>query len=118
MPSRQFIDTADHPGQREFADRIWDRIRGHLEDKRSRLGQEIRDYPQPIPACDAQFNHLTGQRSEIYGELGRLELARADSPAQGDCFGAIDDFIASSDDIDEQTEQEIRTDLKEAVSLA
>lgn len=116
MPPGHHIETIDHPGIRERADRLWNQIRDHLEDKRARLGREIRDYPQPIPACDAQFNHLTDKRSAIYGELRRLELARVDGFAQRDRLKAIDEFIASSDCVDEQAKRVFRADLREAVS--
>jgi transposase InsO family protein len=44
-----------------------------LEAERVRLNEEIGAYPAPIPACDAQFNHLIEQRRTIGEELQRLE---------------------------------------------
>ena len=37
------------------------------------IGDEIRDYPTPISGCDAQFNHLVGQRGSISEALRALE---------------------------------------------
>ena len=44
-----------------------------LEEEKRRLDAEIREYPTPIPRCDAQFNHLFDRRAEIVRELERLE---------------------------------------------
>ena len=43
-----------------------------LEARRRELDAEIRDYPTPIPRCDAQFNHLMEERSRIARELQDL----------------------------------------------
>jgi hypothetical protein len=48
-------------------------IRSRLERERGRLCREIRQYPTPIPRCDAQFNHLLEQRDAVVRELQRLE---------------------------------------------
>ena len=34
--------------------------------------KEIRSYPSPIPACDAQFNYLLDQRAKLSLEIKRL----------------------------------------------
>ncbi len=47
-------------------------IRRSLVALRDRMSAEIRDYPTPIPRCDAQFNHLLAQRSRVIEELERL----------------------------------------------
>jgi hypothetical protein len=44
-------------------------IRNLLEQQRVRIQEEIANYPPPITACDAQFNHLLEQRSQIAREL-------------------------------------------------
>ena len=44
-------------------------IRNLLEQQRVRIQEEIANYPPPITACDAQFNHLLEQRSRIAREL-------------------------------------------------
>jgi len=48
-------------------------LRLRLERERDRVCCEIRDYPTPIPRCDAQFNHLIEQRDSLVRELRRLE---------------------------------------------
>jgi hypothetical protein len=43
-----------------------------LEARRRRLDDEIRNYPTPIPRCDAQFNHLFEQRTRIVAAIDAL----------------------------------------------
>ena len=43
-----------------------------LEQEKSRLDAEIREYPTPIPRCDAQFNALFERRDAIIRELEAL----------------------------------------------
>lgn len=47
-------------------------VRSQLEAEKRRLDEEIRNYPTPIPRCDAQFNHLFEERERIVRELARL----------------------------------------------
>jgi len=77
------------------ANTIWQEIREHLEREKRQLVTEIREYPAPIPACDAQFNHLMQQRARITRELGRLQAAKRGA-AQTDMLGVIEEFIESS----------------------
>lgn len=51
-------------------------IRSHLENEKHRLDAEIKNYPTPIPACDAQFNYLLEERAKIAEEIRRLEQTR------------------------------------------
>ena len=44
----------------ELAKAAWAQIQSVLEQQRVRIQEEIAHYPPPIPACDAQFNHLSG----------------------------------------------------------
>lgn len=41
----------------------------HLRAEKARLSEQIGSYPGPIPACDAQFNHLLEKRSRLSFEL-------------------------------------------------
>ena len=47
-----------------------------LEEEKRRLDEEIRDYPTPIPRCDAQFNALFERRDAIIRELEALREKR------------------------------------------
>ena len=57
--------------------------RGSLERERERLREEIETYPPPIPACDAQFNHLLEERVRVARELAALDLAESQLRAAG-----------------------------------
>ncbi len=43
-------------------DSEWDVLRFRLTQLREAVAAEIRAYPPPIPACDAQYNHLLERR--------------------------------------------------------
>ena len=53
-------------------------LRSRLEEIRRRLDDEIRQYPTPIPRCDAQFNGLFEERDRIARMLERLAHEPAD----------------------------------------
>ena len=38
-------------------------IKDRLESERHRVNEEIRNYPAPIPACDAQFNYPSSRHT-------------------------------------------------------
>lgn len=92
---------------------VWEIIKEHLEKEKQRIYDEIRNYPPPIPACDAQFNHLLEERRRISEELAQLEhLSRQDlTPEQH--AKSIDEFITSSTCLDDEADREIRSCLKE-----
>ena len=104
MGSRHLNALQKHP-----AETARDRIRALLEERRVRVQAEIVNYPSPIPACDAHFNHLLEERGHITDELARLdELA----VASGDAIKRIDAFLKTSRYLDEKTSR----DISESVS--
>lgn len=52
-----------------------DQARTSLHKAKTRIAQEIRAYPTPISGCDAQFNHLLGERRRISLALDALGQA-------------------------------------------
>ena len=74
----------------------WERLRRELEDRRSRISEEISAYPTPIPACDAHFNHLLGEREQVSEELARMEEMAKRSLSSGDPGAALSEFVSSS----------------------
>ncbi len=62
----------------------WDALQARLERMQEAVAAEIRAYPPPIPACDAQYNHLLERREALSEALARLDAARKDGagPAQ------------------------------------
>jgi hypothetical protein len=68
----------------------WATLRRRLHALIRDVGEDIRTYPAPIAACDAQFNHLLELRRLLPQELGRLEAA-ARAPA-----ASVEAFIRAS----------------------
>ena len=50
----------------------WQELVNTLETQKAQIIEEIRNYPPPIPACDAQFNYLLEKRDRLSVELNRL----------------------------------------------
>jgi hypothetical protein len=48
-----------------------------LQTEKARLVEEIRSYPRPIAACDAQFNYLLERRDSIERALIALRASRS-----------------------------------------
>ncbi len=69
-------------------DSDWDALRARLERMREAVAAEIRTYPAPIPACDAQFDHLLERREALSGALARLDAARKDGAGTPESFVA------------------------------
>ncbi len=55
-----------------------DALRARLARMRAAVAAEINAYPPPIPACDAQFDHLLERREALSEALARLDAARKD----------------------------------------
>ncbi|MBO0763143.1 MAG: hypothetical protein J2P50_00920 [Hyphomicrobiaceae bacterium] len=68
----------------------WTALRRQLQSLAREVGEEVRSYPGPIPACDAQFNHLLDLRRMLPHELERLDAAMSVPGAK------IEAFIRSS----------------------
>ena len=92
--------------------RAWESVRSQLESERSRIVEEIRAYPTPIPRCDEQFNHLIRRRERLSEELTRLEDA-ARSTASADA-SRLEAFIDSSQCLDDNVRSRLKSALREA----
>ncbi len=68
----------------------WQSFRLRVESLVASVSEQIQNYPPPIPACDAQFNHLLELRQTLPQELARLKLVATDNSM------SIDDFMHSS----------------------
>ena len=73
----------------------WTSIEAFLNEKLCVVKEEIRHYPAPIPACDAQFNYLLEQRSHLPQEIARVQAFRQ-SASQKDARKVLNTFIATS----------------------
>ncbi len=68
----------------------WDALRARLERTQEAVAAEIRAYPPPIPACDAQYNHLLERRAALTEARNRLDDAREGGAV------TVEDFLAES----------------------
>jgi hypothetical protein len=85
-------------------------IRDRLAAAKASIKDELRNYPQPITACDAQYNHLAEARRALSSDLARLEeIVRRG--AQQDSRAAIDGFLRSSAYIDDAAADKILAGL-------
>ena len=75
---------------------MWDEIRLHLEGLRRSLAAEIRNYPTPIPRCDAQFNHLYEQQARLARDLDRISALAGTSLKRENAIELLERFIASA----------------------
>ncbi len=76
-------------------DSDWDALRARLEQTQEAVAAEIRTYPPPIPACDAQYNHLLERREALSAALARLDAARKDGSS------TLESFLAGLPDLDQ-----------------
>ena len=75
-------------------------VKNQLEAEKIRLNAEIRSYPGPIPACDAQFNHLLEKRTRLAAALVLVDqLLASCHPDSSDDTG-IEKLIADIGQID------------------
>jgi hypothetical protein len=81
-------------------DATWAEIESLLVSRLAAVEREIRQYPAPIPACDAQFNHLLDERSAIPQEMVRAGIAAEVSKSLPERQRALDEFIAASAYVD------------------
>ena len=95
---------------------MWNEINLHLEERRRALAAEIRNYPTPIPRCDAQFNHLYEQQSRLARELDRVGALAGKNAKRKDRIEFIERFIASAPYADDPAERQLRSRLEAELS--
>jgi hypothetical protein len=91
---------------------MWNEIRLHLEDRRRSLAAEIRNYPTPIPRCDAQFNHLYEQLARLARDLDRIGALARKNSKRGGTIELIVRFVASAPYTDDPAERQLRSRLE------
>ena len=100
MASRRMAETQ--------IDDVWTMIHEHLQKEMRRLHEEIRNYPAPIPACDAQFNYLLERRDALSSEMARARELMSDNDSPEDPRVSIDEFLNISDCLGEAQKSKIR----------
>lgn len=89
-------------------DSNWALVHDRLIEKMSRVRDEISHYPAPIPACDAQFNHLLEARDALSTEIARVRELMGQNNPEGE-RRSIEAFLDSSKGLDSAAIAEIRT---------
>ena len=106
QPKNASIESSNRPDSLSL-DSILNALIDQLEAKRSRVVDEIRVYPSPIPACDAQFNYLLEQRAKLSQELGQLQQIAKNLPLDENDVKSLQALIESSDCIDSGNKDQI-----------
>ncbi len=71
-------------------------IKLQLEQRKEEIYNEIKAYPFPIPACDAQYNHLLELRNGVAQELKQVNALLAEYDPASDSMQLVESFIQSS----------------------
>jgi len=87
----------------------WAIVHQHLEEELHRVREEIRSYPAPIPACDAQFNYLLEAREALSSALFRARAKMSEDRESVDLRRSIDVFLSSSKHLGDSVKRDIRT---------
>jgi hypothetical protein len=77
-----------------------------LEHQKAKIQDDIRSYPPPIPACDAQFNYLLEKRDRLSIDLNCLYQL-----TQSDAEGLID-FLENSTAINSDIKERFLQDMQ------
>lgn len=100
---------------------VWDEVEAALIDVRASVYSEIRAYPKPITACDAQYNYLLEQRAEVGQLLARLQHANIDEQTDGEreksareMVQAIGAFVETSSMIEKDAKRELLERVRSA----
>ncbi len=107
MHSEEYSPSTHTEEKRVAVESAWLVIQACLETKKDALSTEIRSYPPPVPACDQQFNYLLAERSRITQALNQLNTLTRQSQMHPNPEKTVEQFIQSSPDIDETTQQKI-----------
>ncbi len=73
-----------------------------------RVRDEIRNYPAPIPACDAQYNYLLEEREGLSSELARVRKFMNDDSDSKNARSSVDAFLRVSSCLGDSEKGEIR----------
>ena len=98
--------------EKGWVESISNEIQTRLESEQRRIYQEIKNYPRPIPACDAQFNFLLEERTRIAAEIQRLHETIQASKKSKDPAGLITEFMHSCLYLNAESAQKIVREMK------
>lgn len=101
---KQTAPAIDHPRIRMLAT-----FKAELEAKRIRIDGEIGSYPSPIPACDAQFNYLLKERSDVKEKLRIVEALLATSRTEDPDVRGVEALAARLRQMDPKLAERLRS---------
>ncbi|MCB9148657.1 MAG: hypothetical protein H6641_07840 [Caldilineaceae bacterium] len=78
-------------------------VRALMVRKKEQIYAEIRAYPFPIPACDAQYNYLLEKRDRASQELQQLDALAAAQANPAATLAALKAVVAESALLDKET---------------
>jgi hypothetical protein len=102
----------NRPTPSALLESVWTKISSYLENERERIYEEIKNYPRPIPACDAQFNYLLEERTCLADELNRMYEASEESLRSHNSIKLVEEFITSSRYLNTEAKQRLLSYLK------
>jgi hypothetical protein len=88
-------------------------LRAYLDRTRRSVDEEIRNYPTPIPRCDAQFNYLYEQRSRLAQALLSIDAALGNPSSQTPLLEAIACFVADASYSNSPEEEDLKRRLRD-----
>src|SRR5437879_507742 len=118
MPTATSPRAIDRKEDLALLKSLWREIKDELRRSKRVIGEEIRNYPTPIPRCDAQFNHLYEQQARLARDLDRIGAFAEKNPGSEDYIELIGRFIASAPYTDEAGERELRSRLRTELPAA
>jgi len=104
--------SMDYGGIMSDTQSTWHDIHNLLESQRAQTIDAIRNYPPPIPACDAQFNYLLEKRDQLSVELNRLQTMCQTDGGEKHSTQDLVEFMANSKVINDDTKQNFRYKLQ------
>ena len=87
------------------------RIERVLETRKTRIDDEVKNYPRPIAGCDVQFEYALEQQAGIRKELQRASALRETRAEHGEFTQLVGEFVTASAFIDSETAREITASL-------
>src|SRR6266705_771786 len=87
-------------------------LRDHLQTAKRLVDEQIRDYPKPIPRCDAQFNYLYEQRNRLSAALDEANIA-IDARGAPDLETWVTNILSCAPWSDDEPERELRQRLRD-----
>ena len=91
-------------------------LRNFLVGAKRAVDKEIGAYPTPIPRCDAQFNHLYTQRSQIASTTDRIDEALSADDALEGLVAIIEEFVTAPPVVESAQEERLRARIRIALA--